>query len=302
MSRIGLIILLLYAGISNAIAPEDGIWYNPQQPGRGWVITSQNDLMAVSTYTYAASGAPTWYLSVGNYSDATRSFAGSLAGTRDGQCIGCPYRAPAATGSAGALTIQFTDNENAVLVQAGETVPIRKYYYAYSEPDDRLYGEWSFAGNVALGIGDAEFLVFDRSFTAASGRRYVQFRRRFSTAGLGLASFEPTLGRYLALLDSSSSYYKAYQFKMEGSRILDGSWWLYRKTESISGLGDYFTGQRTKERNDVALASKRSTRTFDEHDEALSRGLDPKARDFPLEPASALLFDELRHELESMPR
>lgn len=248
---------------AHAIAPEDGIWHNPAQSGRGWVITTQNDLMVVATYTYAPSGPPTWYLSVGQYDDATKRFSGQLDGTTGGQCIGCPYRAPTSTGSAGAISIQFIDNERATLTQAGEQVPIEKFYYAYPAKNDRLYGTWAYAGDVALGIGDAEFLVFDRRFVGTDGTEYVAARRNFSTLGQALGRYSTATGKFLVLLDSSTSYYKTYLFNMEGSRLLDGRWWLHRKTDLPTGAGDYLAGVRVKERNDVGAKAANMQEYFE---------------------------------------
>ena len=293
---LAVLILFSLSWTVHAIAPEDGIWHNPSQPGRGWVITSQNDLMTVSTYTYAGNGSPIWYLSVGTYDDATRSFAGTLGGYASGQCIGCPFRLPTYSGSVGALTITFTDNEHATLQQAGETVNIQKYYFAHNTPDDRLYGEWSFSGHVDFGIGDAEFLVFDRPFTSASTRQiYVQFRRRFSSAGVGLAAYDPGSGAYVAVLDSSATHYKSYIFRMEGSRILDGAWWLHRKTDPIIGAGGYFSALRTKERNDVAVAAKAVNPTAPSTDAMLEQLMAPSGE--APDPAIVSRLSELREEL-----
>ena len=293
---LAVLMMLSLSWTVHAIAPEDGIWHNPAQAGRGWVITSQNDLMTVSTYTYAANGSPTWYLSVGTYNAATRSFAGTLDGYAAGQCIGCPFRLPMYSGSVGALTITFADNEHATLRQAGETVTIQKYYYAHETHNDRLYGEWSFSGHVDFGIGDAEFLIFDQSFSSSeTGKIYVQFRRRFSTAGVGLAAYDASFGTYLAVLDSSSTHYKSYIFQMEGSRILNGAWWLHRKVDPIIGAGAYFTALRTKERNDVAVATKAVNRTSPSTDAMLEQFTSPSGE--APDPAIASRLAELREEL-----
>lgn len=245
-------LILLISGAASALAPEDGIWWNPGQSGRGWFVVTQNNLMIVSSYTYAQSGAPAWFLSVGSYNRSTRTYSATLDGYANGQCLGCTYRAPTQTGSAGALTIVFANERQATLTQAGETVPIEKMYFAYNEPNDRLYGEWAYAGNVGLGIGDAEFLVFDRPYTSTTdGKKYVQLRRKYSSLGIGLGRFSPELNEYLVILDSSTSYYKTYSFKMENSRLVSGRWWLHQKTQLPTGSGSALFGARIAERSDV---------------------------------------------------
>lgn len=306
-SRTGLGVCLVAAGMlgapaAQAAAPEDGIWWNPSAPGRGWVIVSQDDLMAVSSYTYGANGAAVWYLSVGTFNDSTRRFSGTLDETRGGQCIGCPYTAPTVVGSAGPLTITFGANETATLTQNGQVVPIEKFYYGYPNRDDRLYGEWAYSSHVSFGVGDAEFLIFDKQFIGSNGKRYVQLRRRFTTVGLGLGSFEPTLNEYLVLLDSSTSYNKLYQFKMEANRFLDGRYWLYLKTNQPTGNGSFTTGVRVRERNDVgAPAQAKGT-----GDDAAMVAIEAEmmkampASDAPLDPVLLEAVSEMARELELM--
>lgn len=270
--------MLLIAGAASALAPEDGIWWNPAQSGRGWFVVTQNNLMIVSSYTYAQNGAPAWFLSVGTYNRSTRTYSATLDGYANGQCLGCAYRAPTQAGSAGALTIVFADERRATLIQAGETVPIEKMYFAYNEPNDRLYGEWAYAGNVGLGIGDAEFLVFDRTYTSPSdGKSYVQLRRKFSSVGIGLGRFYPESNEYLVLLDSSTSYYKTYSFKMENSRLAAGRWWLHLKTQLPTGAGSALFGSRIAERSDVGAKHGGVEGLHHAHDSALAAAM-PFAR------------------------
>lgn len=52
-------LLLGTAASVSAVTPEDGIYANPAEPGRGWVVETQGNIMAVSTYTYSADGSAT---------------------------------------------------------------------------------------------------------------------------------------------------------------------------------------------------------------------------------------------------
>jgi hypothetical protein len=246
------LLALLFACLpqAHALAPEDGVWWNPSQSGRGWFIVSQNNTMVVASYTFAQDGSPQWYISTGTYSPSTRTLNASLLGFRNGQCIGCAYRAPEQTTSPGSLRIEFEGDERATLTQAGETVQLQKFMFGYPQRDDRLWGEWAFAMNV-VGLGDSEFLVFDRPFTGSNGTQYVQMRRRYSSAGLGLASFEQSRGEYLALLDSSTSYYKLFVYPAGANRSLGGRYWLYLKTASPTGSGNPMVAMRVRDRADV---------------------------------------------------
>lgn len=265
-------LLLLFAqGSAWALAPEDGVWWNPSQSGRGWFIVSQNHIMVVASYTYASNGDPVWYLSVGEYSTSTKRFSATLDLSRNGQCIGCPYRSPSAGGSAGPLSIQFESDAKATLTQNGEVVPIEKFYFAHPRPIDLLHGEWAYAGHVALGIGDAEFLNFLPDRPGGEPLSSVYFNRRFTSSGFGLAAIANT-GEYIALLDSSTSFFKVYRFRMAANRIIEGRWWLYRKGESPVGAGDVMHGVRAKERSEMPfapIAASKDNPRQDEIDKAL---------------------------------
>lgn len=249
------LLALLFACLpqAHALAPEDGVWWNPSQSGRGWFIVSQNNTMVVASYTFAQDGSPQWYISTGIYSPSTRTLNASLLGFRNGQCIGCPYRAPEQTTSPGSLRIVFEGDERATLTQAGETVQLQKFMFGYPQLNDRLWGEWAFALNVGP-VGDSEFLVFDRSGTSTSGAPFVQGRRRYSTVGLAVGSYDTRINEFAVLLDSSASFYKFFVYSTGANRSLDGRWWLYRKTETLTGSGNPMAAVRVRDRADVAIS------------------------------------------------
>jgi hypothetical protein len=236
---------------AHAIAPEDGVWWNPSQSGRGWFVVSQNNTMVVASYTYAQDGSAQWYLSTGTYVPSTRTFNSSLLGFRNGQCMGCAYRAPEQSASPGALRIVFEGDERATLTQAGETVQLQKFMFGYPQRDDRLWGEWAYAMNIGT-LGDGEFLVFDRTFTATNGGQFVQGRRRYTSVGLALGSYDTRINEYAVLLDSSASFYKFFVYQMGANRALEGRWWLYQKTASPTGNGNPMAAVRVRDRTDIA--------------------------------------------------
>lgn len=251
LHAVAALLLLAVVPMVHAITPEDGAWWNPSQSGRGWFIMSQNNLMVVASYGYAQNGAPQWYLSTGTYNPSTRAFSASLLGFQNGQCIGCPYRDPTQTASPGNLTITFSADDRATLTQAGETVQIEKFMFGYPQTNDRLWGEWAFSA-VSRSVGDAEHLTFDGTYVSNAGAQYVQAHRTYSTVGLALGRYESSLGKYMVLLDSSTSFYKLFLFQPGANRALNGSYWLYLKTESPTGDGYKLAAVRVRDRADLS--------------------------------------------------
>ena len=135
--------------------PTMGLWYNPQESGRGYDIELQGDTMIVTTYVYESSGDPIWYLSSGPYDHATGVFQSTYDSFSNGQCFGCPYQAPdAQVGAAGPITITFFTNQSATLTYPGGSTNIVRYMYGFPTRTDTLYGEWALSyetGGVVIG-------------------------------------------------------------------------------------------------------------------------------------------------------
>jgi hypothetical protein len=65
-----LIIGLLGTGLAaSALAfyPVDGWWYDPAEPGRGFLIEMQDDEMFIAAFHYLPSGRPIWWVANGRY-------------------------------------------------------------------------------------------------------------------------------------------------------------------------------------------------------------------------------------------
>jgi hypothetical protein len=168
--RLLALVVLLVSFASSASAatvggPATGLWYNIQNPGRGYGIDIQGDLMIVKTYIYETSGDPIWYLSSGTYNHATSVFTSTYDSYSNGQCFGCPWHQPTVqVGAAGPITITFHTNQTATLSYPGGTTEITKYNYGFASKTDALYGEWVFTYENAGTVG-GDWLVFDHAFT-----------------------------------------------------------------------------------------------------------------------------------------
>ena len=234
----------LAAMSAHAIFPDSGWYWNANQSGRGFNLEIQNNLLFVSAFAYTSGGQPVWYVSGGPMS-SDRSYSGTLSLTNGGQCFGCTYRGPAFT-NAGSISINFTDETHAVISLLGETISVQRQDFSnYTISPDGLFGEWS------ITTGEPSFPVYfgDRlSFTGPAPTDVTNAlgARTGSSSNIVLGIYNSSLGMWLMLVDSSTSYYQAYAFRFTGLNRLEGQQWTYLKTDKLSGSGLYFVAHRTK--------------------------------------------------------
>lgn len=147
MRYLAIVLLTLFSSAALAFTPDDGLWWNPSQSGRGFNIDVQNEILILTVYVYTQSGEPVWYQGVGYLTRTSHGVkaSGELTRFHDGQCIGCEYRKPEKqTGFAGPFTLTFHSRTTATLEWAGGTLPIRRTIYAYKNEWDKMLGEWQF--------------------------------------------------------------------------------------------------------------------------------------------------------------
>ena len=105
--------------------PAAGIWWNPAESGRGYVIETRNSTLFLGAFLYDGSGRATWYAASGALNG--NSFSGALSTYAAGQTFTGPYVAPIVTGSAGDISIIFTDASHGTLTWPGGTIPIQRF-------------------------------------------------------------------------------------------------------------------------------------------------------------------------------
>lgn len=109
--------------INPSVAPLAGLWWNPTESGSGYVIDVKHGVLVMTVFSYAASGAPQWYLLSGPL--VNNAVTGKLFKFAGGQCIGCAYQLPVASGDDGVATVTFTSPIAATLqLPGGRTIPI----------------------------------------------------------------------------------------------------------------------------------------------------------------------------------
>lgn len=89
--------------------PETGIYWNPAESGRGYVIEVNADVATVGAFLYTADGQPTWSLVTvpmpgGSGSNAT----GDYVVYSGGQTLSGAYRAPSGSTNLGKLSFNFS--------------------------------------------------------------------------------------------------------------------------------------------------------------------------------------------------
>ena len=113
------------------LAPEIGIWWNPNEPGGGFVLAVRNGVLVLSTYSYRVTGEPIWYLAAGPTTNGNRNFSGVLGKYRNGQCIACSIpRSPVPDGDDGPVSVVFHSNTSATIyLPGGRTTNVVPYVF-----------------------------------------------------------------------------------------------------------------------------------------------------------------------------
>lgn len=114
---------------AQAVTPASGYWWNPAEPGRGYVIEVQGATMFFASFLYASSGEATWASSDGPMTTPLQ-YSGSLINYSGGQTLTGAYQ-PAAQNPAalGTVSISFSSPTTATLTWPGGTIPIERFSF-----------------------------------------------------------------------------------------------------------------------------------------------------------------------------
>jgi hypothetical protein len=150
--------LLTHTGI--AATPENGWWWNPDEPGRGFNIETQNGIVFIATFVYDDAGNPIWYSGSGALNHA-ETVTMDLFRTEGGPCFGCLYTPPQSLHSGNQLTAQFDSESTATVFINGVKHTIERFDFNLGAGLQRLLGIWSIVlmephalPSATLGIGD----------------------------------------------------------------------------------------------------------------------------------------------------
>ncbi len=117
-----------------AFSPQAGWWWNPGEPGRGFGIELQNGTLMVTGAMYDADGNATWYMSSGGMT-AEHLYQGSWVRFGGGQTLDGDWRAAGVVdANAGALSLQFSDESNAMMtLPNGRQIALTRFDFASEE-------------------------------------------------------------------------------------------------------------------------------------------------------------------------
>ncbi|TWO69051.1 hypothetical protein FN976_20140 [Caenimonas sedimenti] len=115
------------------ITPQDGIWWNPAESGRGYTLELQGNQLILTLYMYETGGVSVWYSGLLTQ-QPDGAFTGAILRYSGGQTLLGAYKAPTgnttpanvslafSSATSGALTIQPTSG-------AAQTVAIQKFSF-----------------------------------------------------------------------------------------------------------------------------------------------------------------------------
>ncbi len=154
------------------ITPTEGMWYNPEQSGTGFMIDVRNQHIGGTWYGYDEQGQPTWLifsgpLVEGDTPEVMWTVDADLVRYEGGNCANCPYRPPSANEAVGSIHLEFYQmNHASVRINGGEkqfVVPV------------------AFGGIPRIRIGDSPYTVPD-----VHGQWLFVFKRADDALDLGL--------------------------------------------------------------------------------------------------------------------
>lgn len=124
-------LLLLAFDSAYAITPKTGIWWSPNESGRGYAMEVSGTTLVVAVYAYDGNGSPLWYLASGPLTNNGANFRSTLDKYSGGQCVACDYTPPTLDGNDGPIAIQFTSDASAIVtLPDGRQVSIQPFFGA----------------------------------------------------------------------------------------------------------------------------------------------------------------------------
>ncbi|TWO71110.1 hypothetical protein FN976_12385 [Caenimonas sedimenti] len=103
------------AGNYGLAAPANGMWWNPQESGRGFFIDRQGNQISLGAYMYEESGSATWYTGLATL-QADGTYQGALIRYAGGQTLTGSYQAPGTTQTVAQVTLLFTTGTTGTIV------------------------------------------------------------------------------------------------------------------------------------------------------------------------------------------
>lgn len=228
--------------------PSPGLWWNPNESGRGIAIDLQDGIMVVTTYAYTPQGPATWFISAGSYNFTTNTFSANFDGASDGQCFGCPYKQPVASaGVGGPMKIVFDSYTTGTLYFNGGTSRIQRQLFGYTDKLSMMRGSFLLSFN-ASGLALADWLEFDTYTQNSNGRFVAGNYIGFPTTRVAVGSiFDSGESAFLVRV---GDFYDLFLMNLDDKRLW-GRGWTYRVGGSPTGGGSPAYGVRIETPKEV---------------------------------------------------
>ena len=219
----GLLLVLSLCVEAGPAAPQNGLWWNPSESGRGYSIDSQNETLVLSFFGYDDGGRMQWYYADGPLGCGGYCWSGTLIRFDNGQPLNGAYHASTQSGNAGTVSIDFTSRVTGSLkLPGGRVIPIQRFNFAAGNAPQALLGQWSYT----YLIGTSWFVdvyVLSTVLGATSGGNGV-VANSARNVGFELQTSGVLAGRVVGFHYSSTGAVLdqyAYQLQLEEGR---GSW------------------------------------------------------------------------------
>lgn len=111
---------------SATVVPQNGVWWNPAESGRGYTIEYNGTNLFMASYLYDASGRSTW-VGAGPAPMNGSTFSAPLLTFMNGQTLNGTYQIPISGASPGNISITFADPTHGMLTWPEGTIPIERF-------------------------------------------------------------------------------------------------------------------------------------------------------------------------------
>jgi hypothetical protein len=133
--------------VAQDISPFIGLWAIDEedngQPGRGFTIDVQNDVIVLTFFGYEESGLSTFYQSSGTFATGSNEITMALNQFQNGTAFGQPFQDADVIGSAGDVTFRLFEMGRGEICLPGESCKaVRPANFGFS-PVQELLGEWA---------------------------------------------------------------------------------------------------------------------------------------------------------------
>lgn len=257
--------LLCAAAFASAFTPAGGLWGFTNelngQPGRGFQLTVENDVLVFYYYGYDSDGSGNYMFASGPLTGGS-VFGGQLLVCSGGTVMGSAYKPATCSNGPGRVTMTFSSGEKGTIILPGEAPkPISRFNFGYADGPDGILGEYLFAyKGVTTSFSDFYTLTkkTDRkgNYGSGTGTGIVldaadTFACEFVSGGLEYRD------AYICTELSGNVYDDIYIFRMVGDRG--------------TGVGTWYSASSVYPLQVVRVATSKQTRTgpYDENEEQL---------------------------------